>query len=351
MFEARLIEPEDSTTIGGARYTNVGNNAQVGSSTQITIASNDTGTTAEYVGQRIILTSGVGTGQYGYIQAYDDSTKVATIYRETTDTIGWDHIIPGTPIESALSTNTQYRIEPRVVVGEPPFTVNSRTMPNTEISPQQWSDSAWGSTRQEFNNIVLSAGSGTTIDLTPEPAVVRVVKTGKTYTINLISNGVGYAVGDTTVIPGNQLDGATPTNDCTVRVTETSDDSTNSIVAVEATGLGYEGRWVAISESTYSAWSDDGISWTQIFTPYNAPWKTMAHGNDVFVAISNTVTDVIVYNRTGKQWVTTNLPSSAPLKDIHFADGKFVIICEDDNRVFYSTNGFWTQTSIHKHSR
>jgi len=347
MFEARLIEPEDSTTIGGARYTNVGNNAQVGSSTQITIASNDTGTTAEYVGQRIILTSGVGTGQYGYIQTYDDSTKVATIYRETTDTIGWDHIIPGTPIESALSTNTQYRIEPRVVVSEPPFTVNSRTMPNTEISPQQWSDSAWGSTRQEFNNIVLSAGSGTTIDLTPEPAVVRVVKTGKTYTINLISNGVGYAVGDTTVIPGNQLDGATPTNDCTVRVTEVSDDSTNSIVAVEATGLGYEGRWLAISESTYSAWSDDGISWTQIFTPYNAPWKTMAHGNDVFVAISNTVTDVVVYNRTGKQWVTTNLPSSAPLKDIHFADGKFVIICEDDNRVFYSTNGSsWTQTSI-----
>ena len=55
MFEARLIEPEDSTTIGGARYTNVGNNAQVGSTpTQITIASNDTGTTAEYVGQRII---------------------------------------------------------------------------------------------------------------------------------------------------------------------------------------------------------------------------------------------------------------------------------------------------------
>ena len=69
----------------------------------------------------------------------------------------------------------------------------------------------------------------------------------------------------------------------------------------------------------------------------------LAIPNDVFVAISNTVTDVVVYNRTGKQWVTTNLPSSAPLKDIHFADGKFVIICEDDNRVFYSTNGSsWT---------
>ena len=29
------------------------------------------------------------------------------------------------------------------------------------------------------------------------------------------------------------------------KITEVSDDSTNSIVAVEATGLGYEGRWVA----------------------------------------------------------------------------------------------------------
>ena len=89
-------------------------------------------------------------------------------------------------------------------------------------------------TRVSFQ-VAMSRLGGTTIDLTPEPAVVRVVKTGKTYTINLISNGVGYAVGDTTVIPGNQLDGATPTNDCTVRVTEVIDDSTNSIVAVEAT--------------------------------------------------------------------------------------------------------------------
>ena len=45
------------------------------------LASNDPGTVAEYVGQRIVLTSGVGTGQYGYIQAYDDSTKIATVVR------------------------------------------------------------------------------------------------------------------------------------------------------------------------------------------------------------------------------------------------------------------------------
>ena len=347
LFEARLIEADDSSNIGGARYTNVGNNAQAGNTTQITLASNDSASAADYLGQRIVLVSGVGTGQYGYIQSYDNSTKVAQIYSEKTGQPGWDHIIPGTPIESGLVSNTQYRIEPRVTVSSPGFQVNSRTMPNTEISPQNWSDVAWGGTREEFPNIILNAGSGTTIDITPEQAVVRIVKTGATYSIALISSGVGYSVGDTTTISGEALGGTSPTNDAIVRVTEVSHDSTNSIISLSITGLGYEGRWVAITESTYSAWSNDGSNWNFIAVPYSAAYKTVAHGNNVFVAISNTVTDVVVYNRTGKQWVTTNLPSSAPLKDIHFADGKFVIVCEDDNRVFYSTNGStWSQTSI-----
>ena len=73
----------------------------------------------------------------------------------------------------------------------------------------------------------------------------------------------------------------------------------------------------------------------------------MAHGNDVFVAISNTVTDVIVYNRTGKQWVTTNLPSSAPLKIYILLMVNLLLYVKMTTEFFTVPNGSsWTQTSI-----
>ena len=348
LFEARLIQADDSANIGGANYTNVGNNAQTGNTTSITLASNDSAVTADYVGQLIVLTSGVGTGQYGYIQAYNDSTKVAQIYKHTDGTAGWDHIIPGFEISASLQTNTQYRIQPRITVSEPPFTVNTRTLPNSmPTSPKEWVDAAWGETREQYDNNVMSTGTGTTIDTTPAPAVIRIIKTGATYTAVLQSTGIGYAVGDTTTIAGTALGGTSPTNDCIIRVASVSDDSTNSIVTVTVQGSGFAGRWLAVAEGNYSAYSDDGTSWSEIFTASTQTWKTIAHGGTTFVAISNTVTDVINYSRTGKTWAVTTLPSSAPLKDIHYANGQFIIVCEDDNRVFYSANGTtWAQTSI-----
>ena len=288
----------------------------------------------------------MGTGQYGYIQAYNDSTKLATIYKHSDDTPGWDHIIPGFEIAAALQTNTQYRIQPRITISEPPFTVNTRNYQLVQIF-KEWSDAAWGETREDYDNIVLNSGTGTTIDTSPAPAVIRIIKTGATYTAVLQSTGIGYAVGDSTTIAGTALGGTSPANDCTIRVASTSDDSTNSIVTVSVQGTGFAGRWLAVAEGNYSAYSDDGTAWSEIFTASTQSWKSMAHGGTTFVAISNTVTDVVNYSRTGKTWVVTTLPSSAPLKDIHYANGKFVIVCEDDNRVFYSTNGKLSQTSIH----
>jgi hypothetical protein len=51
---------------------------------------------------RIILTSGAGTGQYGYITAYNNVTKVVTVARESDDQPGWDHVVPGKPLQLCL---------------------------------------------------------------------------------------------------------------------------------------------------------------------------------------------------------------------------------------------------------
>jgi hypothetical protein len=73
----------------------VQNNAQSGNATTITIASNDANSITQYLGMRIVITSGAGTGQYGYITAYDNISKVVSVSRESDDQPGWDHVVPG----------------------------------------------------------------------------------------------------------------------------------------------------------------------------------------------------------------------------------------------------------------
>jgi hypothetical protein len=123
IFEAFVVGSTYSA--GGSGYITGGNQAQSGSATTITIASNDQRTSANYVGMRIIINSGTGVGQYGYIQSYDAVSKVATIYKESTSVAGWDHVIPGTLIASVLDSTTVYSIEPRVTFSTPLITLTS----------------------------------------------------------------------------------------------------------------------------------------------------------------------------------------------------------------------------------
>jgi hypothetical protein len=118
VYEVRIKGAGDSSTIGGANYKLASNNAQAGDNLTITLASNDTNTTAQFIGMRIFITSGTGTGQYGYIQAYNDVTKEVTVYKESDDSPGWDHVA-GFSIEAVLDSSTTYIVEPRVIFSAP----------------------------------------------------------------------------------------------------------------------------------------------------------------------------------------------------------------------------------------
>ena len=116
--EVRVKTPGDSSVSGGGGYLIVSNNAQAGDTLTITLAANDPNASVNYLGMRVIITSGTGTGQYGYIQAYNSVTKLATVYKESNSTAGWDHL-SSFAIESALDTTTVYVIEPRVIFSAP----------------------------------------------------------------------------------------------------------------------------------------------------------------------------------------------------------------------------------------
>ena len=117
----RVLPSDDSTVSipGGLNYTQVIDSASDGDATSITLSQGDPQTdNTKYEGQRIFILSGKGSGQYGVIDTYNTSTKVATIVKDSDGTAGWDHI-GGLTIETELNLTTRYQIEPRVVFDAP----------------------------------------------------------------------------------------------------------------------------------------------------------------------------------------------------------------------------------------
>jgi hypothetical protein len=173
IFNIRLIDENDDSSgqFGGDGFKTSTNVAQSGNATSITIANTDTVVNSgAYIGMSIYIIAGLGAGQYGYISNYNAGIKLATISRAgakitagnfvpTTKYIitnlgdtdfeaigavsnqigivfeatsagsgtgkalelvpGWDHVIAGTSIASALDGTTQYVIEPSIIVEEP----------------------------------------------------------------------------------------------------------------------------------------------------------------------------------------------------------------------------------------
>ena len=348
LFEPRLTSAADSASIGGAGFTLEGNNAQTGTATQITLSGSDGGTESKYLGLRIVLTSGVGTGQYGYITSFDNVTKIATVSRESDDQPGWDHIVPGTPIAPLLQLNTVYRIEPRITVSHPGFNQEVESMPNSSADPKEYTDVSWGDTTEVYGPLVADLGNGTLVETDPTPAQFRVTKTGKEYTVVMTRDGAGYAVGDTLVFSGEDLGGVSPENDLTIVVTETTDDSTDSIVSYRSEGSGFAGRWSAISSNgNYAAWSNDGETWTNVELPAAGMWSKVLAAGGKFVAFRNEASDTIAYSRDAITWTSATLPVTGTWTDIAYGNGRYVMIQEGSQEAVQSQDGInWTTTNL-----
>jgi hypothetical protein len=117
VFEVRLLDTSDD--FGGADYVTATNAAQAGTDTQITLSNTDIAQSGVYNGMAVFIKSGVGAGQYAYIDSYNSGTKIATVRKMSDDSAGWDHLI-GSAIETVLDSTTTYIIEPRISFAAPP---------------------------------------------------------------------------------------------------------------------------------------------------------------------------------------------------------------------------------------
>ncbi len=342
-FQVRNNPSTPGITPGGGGYSLIGNNAQSGTTTTLTIATSNENTEAELLGLRVIITSGDGTGQYGYVGAYNALSKVVQVYKETTGEPGWDHVVPGTPILNALTTSAVYRFEPRLIVAAPPYIVSDTNL----VTNQVYAGIVYGETAGTFTAIAADLGSGTTIDVVPSQAYFNVIKSGRTYTVTLVSGGAGYADEQTLTIDGVLLGGASIENDITITVKSISDDSTNSITSFEYTGVAASGRFVATPASGNTGkYSGDGTNWTSFTLPTSGDWYNLAAGENTFVAIQYNSSSA-ASSTNGVTWTARSMPGIKNWSGVAYGNGIFVAVAEDSNVGAFSLDGTtWTNTTI-----
>ena len=359
VYSVRILDANTTgaQSLGGSGYVVRQNNAQSGTNTTITIAANDQNVYANYAGMRIIIISGEGTGQYGYIGAYDDIGKVISVYRETDNQPGWDHVVPGKLPSLQLLSNTIYRIEPRVIFSEPQFLTQSVTTPVSAV----WNEITYGETTKTYTNVAVNqAGTGTAA-VSPVFATFNVNKIGRNYTISINNPGTRYQVGQVLTISGNLVGGSTPINDISIEVMSVSSNGLQNILtAVQKTyGTGIRNRaasgvFVAVSSTSTTVYSPDGETWTGASMPSAGIWKCLAAGkityptpgNHIFVAIRKT-SSVAASSLDGVVWTTQSMPASRDWNSCIYGGGVFLAVATDSNSAAYSLNGTsWTTVSL-----
>jgi len=324
VFQVRLTDPGDSTGTGGQGYITASNVAQSGSATSITLAATDTALSTAYVGMSIYIVSGTGAGQYGYINSYNAGNKVAQIYKDSTGTPGWDHVVAGTTIASSLDLTTVYEIIPRLEFTDPPYSKQIRT----GFASFQWKDIVFGSGVGNYT-VAATGGSGNSVTFD-----VRRIQ--GTYQVTVNNPGFNYVNGDVLTIAGSNLGGTSPANNLTVVITGIDVDS-GGVVQFTSSGTSISQQWIAVAYNTDKVYSSpDGITWTERTLPSSNDWQAVAYGeyNGIgrYVAIANNSISA-VYSFDGINWISSANVGSENWQwiGIAYGGGRFVAIAESDS--------------------
>jgi hypothetical protein len=337
MFECQLLNL-------GSGFAQYGNQAQIGNEFSITLAAAETATTEQILGMRILITSGQGTGQYGYVFSYNIGTKNCVVYRESDNQPGWDHVIPGTPSNPLLTTGSRYRIEPRTTFSEPPFNATEIILDATNA----WAAAAYGETSEIFLEISGTVGTGTTVEVIPVSAEFTVIKQGRKYEVNITSGGAGYQQDDVIIINGADVGGISGEHDIAIKVTSVSNDSTNSVLSFLITDdslIAASGKFILTPTTGHFArYSTDGDVWTSFDLPSDGNWKSIASGNNIFVAVKN-ASNQAASSTNGIDWISCNMPSSRNWNATAYgipstiSTGVFVAVAGNLNSSALSING------------
>jgi len=245
---------------------------------------------------------------------------------------GWDHVVPGTAIQSTLNLTTTYFIEPKITYSDPAFSQTAVT-----LTTQGANYTALGYGGGYFlglgtSNVLARSADGTTWSSTTGPASASWTS---------ISYGNGYwvltASGTATSYYSNSVTGVV--GDWKTATLPSSASWTDCAYGA--------GVFVAIdggASSTKAAYSTTfGSTWATSTLPATATWKAIAYGEGVFVAIATSGTVAAYSTDLGATWSSATLPRSTTWSSVAFGAGRYVAVSSTSGTTAYSLDGInWT---------
>jgi len=323
----RVLDPEDSFDAGGINYTFVVNNLQSGNDGEIFLSQAEVGSKEQFEGQRLVIISGLGVGQYGKIEFYDPDTKQCIISRESDTSQGFDHFQPGYPIEPELDSTSKYAIEPMVEIEEPIFDSVTISGP---------SNRNWKYLAANVDRIVaISQGSSSTdafvtysdngfnwsqeTSVSAATEISGIVYSGTAF-IAIKQSKEGLATNEvlTSLEAVNWSDITLPTDAAWQSI---ASDGNNNVVIVPGGG-----------NQSFAYSSDGGLSYNLRDVGTTQIWCAVEYGNEKFVALDSNAGDVAISTDNGVTW--TLISGAIPAyqyTDITYGNGRFVAIAPPSN--------------------
>jgi hypothetical protein len=325
VFETRILDPINRATssLGGGGYINTGNNAQAGDPFTITLATNDPNDISTYRGLRVIIQSGSGTGQYGYIVGYDSETsKIANVANEYFQALTTNQTSSTNDIITVANTETLYVDMPVYIDFNP---VNLTTV----------------STSVDTDRITVSSTAGLVVGM---PIVF----------VNPVGNIAGATVYYIKTIPTST----------TIQISETNNGSVysliNSAIAIRATaggtfgGLSTQVQYYVVadnfSSTTFSLSTSVGGTPVTLtseigeMTIHQAGWSHVNSGTPPLPLLDTTSVYRIesrpIYSDPQFTAQTAALGASSAWVDGAYGDDKFVIISSTGSTVYGTVGSF-----------
>jgi len=280
------------------------------------------------------------------ISATSGGPVIATgLSNETASTMvihaaGWDHVIPGTAIVGGMDSTTTYSIEPRIQFTEGSFATTARTMPSTA---KQWTSVAYAAGNGRFTAVAAGTNaSATSIDgfnwleggTIPGGTNWVSVASG---TISSVTYHVALNGGAGSTAAAYSTNGG----DTWVAMTGLPAGNWTSVTFGN-------GRFVAVSNGTTTAFSTTGISWVNGGSIISGNYVSVAYGSGPakFVAIAGgslSTSQATAYSADGVSWSAGTLPSLAFWTSIAYGNGRYVVVAQGSTATAYSLDGIsWT---------
>jgi hypothetical protein len=371
VFQARVANPDDSTTPGGSGYTLAINNAQAGDPYYIQLSAADTQLEDTYVSLRLVINSGTGAGQYGYIAAFNDSNKIALIGDERFATY---------EITETISTGNKIAIDfdnRDISYGEYDFRVGDRVCFGGTAFGNLTKNTVYVITDFTSNQLELEDEFGSPIVVTDDTGSMTMYVLGfwhiqpgrqiaaslNTTTSYQIEPRLIFDAPNKTVtlrslpVTGNWASGAFGNNLYVVLQTGVSDVSlVSNDGALYNTAAIPSGDWtkvafgndlfVAVSADGKLASTVDGETWSLASVP-GYEYSSVAYGNGVWIAVASGGANAL-RSVDGSTWTPTALPEGADWTDIAYGKGKFVAVAQSDSTItstaYTSDNGLTWNT-------